>query len=185
MIKFLFVKKKYYVHLCTFEEIYNRCKLKFQEDKRLHWTDEKVQQRALKDFNSSTEKYHAGCNNNLVQVIYSDEDIKPIEINSTGLDNMKWYLAQHIYYKRDIDFKELYNTRLGVTDEMIYSRIIEVIPEKPKTYPLFSNEVKFEVYGKYSPEILEIKWDGLEYSYKMRNIGHVYDFISESKLKKV
>lgn len=60
---------------------------------------------------------------------------------------------------------------------------------KPNSYPLFSNEIDFylKLDGKRinNPEILEVRWDGKEWAYRLRNIGHEYDYLSEAKLTKI
>ena len=58
---------------------------------------------------------------------------------------------------------------------------------KPKSFPKFSNEKKFEAWGKVNPEILNIRWDGCKqtWEYRLRNVGHVYDYQEEKHLKEI
>ena len=76
----------------------------------------------------------------------------------------------------------LYKTN-DVTDEIIQSHFEIVKPEKPKTYPKYSNEVKFN-YDKKNVIIEKIYFDGYDWLYKLKNIGHVYDYISETNINK-
>ncbi len=64
--------------------------------------------------------------------------------------------------------------------------------DKPTNFPKFSNEDYFYLIWDrkiiYNPKILEIRWvdqRGVdhEWQYRLENIGHTYDYQSETKLK--
>jgi len=57
----------------------------------------------------------------------------------------------------------------------------------PKSFPKFNNESKFKAWGAVNPEILNIRWDGIEqtWEYRLRNVGHVFDYQKEEFLKKI
>lgn len=187
-IKITVVKKKYYVKLLNLDELINYAKVKFKDK---NWSEEKILDWSTQQFNSSTENPLAGLNNNLVHSVYPNDKIELTvdeianKINDYAFRQMQWGLAKVIYYEENCKFEDLYAMRELVTLDMIKSKIIETIPDKPKTFPLFNNETAFKAYTHLSPKILEIKWDGIEYSYRMQNVGHVYDFIPESKLSKL
>lgn len=54
----------------------------------------------------------------------------------------------------------------------------------PKSFPKFNNEKKFNAWSHVNPEILNIRWDGIEqtWEYRLRNVGHIYDYQKEKYL---
>jgi len=69
----------------------------------------------------------------------------------------------------------------NITDDIIKSHFEIIKPNKPKTYPKYNNEIKFKYRNKF-PEITKIYFDGIVWMYKLKNIGHEYDYISETEL---
>lgn len=86
-------------------------------------------------------------------------------------------------YKKWFDEKS-YCFKPGIGDNELELREIK----KPKTFPKFSNEIKFNISfdGKkiINPEILAIRWIN-EWQYKLKHIGHEYDYQSETKMTKI
>ena len=59
--------------------------------------------------------------------------------------------------------------------------------DEPTTFPKFSNENSFYlIWDKkriHNPKILGIRWVDDEWQYRLENIGHTYDYQSETKLR--
>ena len=69
-----------------------------------------------------------------------------------------------------------------------YKKCLTIVEyPKPKSFPKFNNETKFNAWGHVNPEILNIRWDGIEqtWEYRLRNVGHVYDYQKEEFLKEI
>lgn len=70
--------------------------------------------------------------------------------------------------------------------ELLDGMIIKELP-KPKTWPKFNNEnpfsIKFNGKNIHNPEIISIRWTGYIWEYRIKNIGHEYDYQPESKLE--
>jgi hypothetical protein len=75
----------------------------------------------------------------------------------------------------------------NLPEEEFKKCLIIVEHPKPTSYPKFNNEKKFSFDSKINPEILNIRWDGPKqtWEYKLRNIGHVYDYLEEKYLKEI
>jgi hypothetical protein len=69
--------------------------------------------------------------------------------------------------------------------ELLAGMVIKELPE-PKTFPKFNNEKPFKLkWDKKiirNPEIIAIRWNGYNWEYQIKNIGHEYDFQPEDKL---
>lgn len=72
--------------------------------------------------------------------------------------------------------------------ELLDGMIIKELP-KPKTWPKFSNEESFQITfnGKtiINPIIIAIRWTGYIWEYRIKNIGHEYDYQPENSLEKI
>lgn len=75
----------------------------------------------------------------------------------------------------------------NLPEEEFKKCLIIVEHPKPTSYPKFNNEKKFETDGKINPEILNIRWDGCKqtWEYRLKNVGHVYDYQEEKYLKEI
>jgi hypothetical protein len=73
-------------------------------------------------------------------------------------------------------------------EELLNNMIIKILP-KPKTFPVFNNEQPFQLKfnGKIikNPRIIAIRWTGYIWEYRIKNIGHEYDYQPESSLEKI
>jgi len=76
----------------------------------------------------------------------------------------------------------LYKTN-DVSDDIIKSHFEIIKPNKHTTYPKYNNEIPFK-YDKKNVVIEKIYFDGYNWKYKLKNIGHVYDYISEPDIDK-
>jgi len=78
------------------------------------------------------------------------------------------------------DYKNLSNKKL--LDDMV----IKELP-KPHTFPKFNNEtpflIKFNGKTFHNPQIISIRWTGYMWEYKIKNIGHEYDYQPENTLE--
>ena len=72
--------------------------------------------------------------------------------------------------------------------ELLAGIIIKELP-KPTTFPKFDNEHSFQIKfnGKTikNPTIISIRWSGYIWEYRIKNIGHEYDYQPESALEKI
>ena len=72
--------------------------------------------------------------------------------------------------------------------ELLDNMIIKELP-KPTTFPKFDNEhsfqIKFNDKTIKNPKIISIRWSGYIWEYRIRNIGHEYDYQPESALEKI
>jgi hypothetical protein len=72
--------------------------------------------------------------------------------------------------------------------ELLEGMIIKELP-KPHTFPKFDNEHPFQIhwFGKNikNPTIISIRWSGYIWEYRIKNIGHEYDYQPESSLEKI
>jgi hypothetical protein len=72
--------------------------------------------------------------------------------------------------------------------ELLAGMIIKELP-KPTTFPKFDNEHSFQIKfnGKTikNPTIISIRWSGYIWEYRIKNIGHEYDYQPESALEKI
>ena len=72
--------------------------------------------------------------------------------------------------------------------ELIEGMIIKELP-KPTTFPKFDNEhpfkIKFNDKTIKNPIIIAIRWSGYNWEYRIKNIGHEYDYQPESSLEKI
>jgi hypothetical protein len=70
--------------------------------------------------------------------------------------------------------------------ELLNGMIIKELP-KPSTWPKFNNEKSFQIKfnGKtiHNPQIIAIRWSGYIWEYRIKNIGHEYDYQPESALE--
>lgn len=70
--------------------------------------------------------------------------------------------------------------------EVLKNSMSVVEMAKPTSFPRFSNEKPFTAYNRsyINPEILAIRWDGIKqtWEYRMKNVGHVYDYCEEKHL---
>jgi hypothetical protein len=73
-------------------------------------------------------------------------------------------------------------------EKLLKGRVIKKL-SAPKTFPKFSNEKPFKILWNksfiYNPQIIAIRWSGYEWEYRIKNIGHEYDYQSETKLEKI
>ena len=73
-------------------------------------------------------------------------------------------------------------------DELLKGMIIKELP-KPSTFPIFNNEKPFKITfdGKtiINPTIIAIRWTGYIWEYRIKNIGHEYDYKPECMLEKI
>lgn len=72
--------------------------------------------------------------------------------------------------------------------ELLDGMIIKELP-KPATFPKFNNEQAFQIKfnGKTikNPTIISIRWTGYIWEYRIRNIGHEYDYQPENVLENI
>ena len=70
--------------------------------------------------------------------------------------------------------------------ELLDGMVIKELP-KPKTWPKFNNETPFLIRfnGKtiHNPQIISIRWTGYIWEYRIKNIGHEYDYQPENALE--
>lgn len=70
-------------------------------------------------------------------------------------------------------------------DELLQKMIVKELP-KPKKWPIFNNEIPFAIHFNNktfrNPEIIRIRWDGYQWQYQLKNIGHITDYQNESEL---
>jgi len=164
--------KIYKIH--TTREKYREAAIKYDyASKNKNWAD---------DFEGMIEKKYSGysdqidsfsSNKYLMKIVFVGDKF---DINKDFYDNCKLPYYSHLHS----DFKE-YGDNL--TDEIIQSHFEVVKPNKPTTYPKYNNEVKFN-YDKKNVIIEKIYFDGYDWQYKLKNIGHVYDYISETNINK-
>lgn len=87
--------------------------------------------------------------------------------------------------KNSYSTKEFWNLS---DEELLSGMIIKELP-KPSTFPKFSNEQPFQIRfnGKtiINPTIISIRWSGSIWEYRIKNIGHEYDYQPENKLEKI
>jgi hypothetical protein len=80
---------------------------------------------------------------------------------------------------RSIDDKDLRDV------DLLNGMVIKEL-SNPNTFPRFSNENPFKIYWNksfiYNPRIIGIKWSGYGWEYRIKNIGHEYDYQSEDRL---
>ena len=85
-------------------------------------------------------------------------------------------------------FKKLYDKKYFDIDLENGELITEELP-KPNTFPKFNNEKPFEfLHGnkvKRNLEIVSIRWNGDNWEYQLKNIGHKGDFQPENLLKPI
>jgi hypothetical protein len=93
--------------------------------------------------------------------------------------------VKFIRSKNSYSLKEYWNlSDKELLDEMIINEL-----SKPKTWPKFSNEESFQIKfnGKtiIRPTIIAIRWNGYIWEYRIKNIGHEYDYQPETALEKI
>ena len=73
-------------------------------------------------------------------------------------------------------------------EQLLNNMVIKELP-KPHTFPKFNNETPFLIKfnGKIirNPQIIAIRWTGCIWEYRIKNIGHEYDFQPENSLEKI
>jgi hypothetical protein len=120
--------------------------------------------------------------------------------------NKKYYFKKDLIFTGTTDFDEgkrdkvfleaiRHKNRVGLRSygdlsdkELLDNMVIKELP-KPKTWPKFSNEEPFQIKfnGKtiVNPTIIAIRWTGNIWEYRIKNIGHEYDFQPENELEKI
>jgi hypothetical protein len=87
--------------------------------------------------------------------------------------------------KNSYSLKEYWNLS---DKELLEGMIIKELP-KPATFPKFDNEhpfqIKFNNKTIKNPTIIAIRWSGYIWEYRIKNIGHEYDYQPESSLEKI
>lgn len=90
-----------------------------------------------------------------------------------------------VRHKNRISLQEYWNLS---DKELLDNMVIKELP-KPNTWPKFSNEESFQIKfnGKtiINPTIIAIRWTGYIWEYRIKNIGHEYDYQPENSLEKV
>ncbi|MFA5207414.1 MAG: hypothetical protein WC428_02040 [Candidatus Paceibacterota bacterium] len=90
-----------------------------------------------------------------------------------------------IHNKNSYDLKEYWD----LSDKELLDKMIIKELSKPITFPKFDNEHSFQIKfnGKTikNPTIISIRWSGYIWEYRIKNIGHEYDYQPESKLEKI
>lgn len=127
-----------------------------------------------KKFNSYSDQIDSFLfNKRLMKTVFVGDKF---DIQTEFYDNCKTSWYHHV----NSDFKE---TGDDLTDEIIKAKFEIIKPNKPTTYPKYNNEVKFN-YDKKNVVIEKMYFDGYDWQYKLKNIGHVYDYISETTINK-
>ena len=120
--------------------------------------------------------------------------------------NKEYYFKEHLIFTGTTDFNEekLNDIFLKIIqDERRYSlkdywklsdkelldgMIVKELP-KPHTFPKFNNEQPFQIKfnGKTikNPTIISIRWSGYIWEYRIKNIGHEYDYQPENALEDI
>lgn len=175
-IKFKHVKAKIYFIERTKEEIsevaiayeYARKSKKWAED-----FDGMVNEK----YNACADKSSFSANKLLVKLYFEEDQIDlDLVINELKAGRCNYRSSvEYVLNKKYENYKEIDN-------EILKSHFEIVVPAKPKTWPKYNNETPFKCFTYNSPEIICIYWNGFDWMYQMKNVGHVYDFYSEEKI---
>lgn len=173
-IEFKVVDYKVYFLEYTKEQLIERAINYKYSEKNKKWADD-FDDMLDKKFNvySDVDGVCGVYNKQLMKTVFKGEksDINSLYDSCRKLDRYWTCNLKRLYGLDDI------------TDEIIKSHFEIVIPEKPTTYPKYSNEVPFK-YDKRTPEIIKIYYDGYRWQYKLKNVGHEYEFVTESEIDK-
>lgn len=72
-----------------------------------------------------------------------------------------------------------FKTLSKLSDKELLSGMVIKELNKPNSFPKYNNEIPFKYKNMYNPIIEHIQWNGYNWEYKLKNIGHKTDFISE------
>ena len=125
-------------------------------------------------FISCTKEYY--FKKHLIFVISLEAELKH---DNAWFENL-YLKTLHKYY--EMECEQLSDKEL--LDELIIKKL-----SKPTTFPKFNNEIPFKIRfnGKTikTPTITAIRWNGKNWEYQIKNIGHLSDFHSETLLEKL
>ena len=158
----------------TTREQYREKAIKYNyASKNKNWAD---------DFYGMIDKKYSGYSDEIGAFSENKRLIKTVFVGDKYDINKDFYdKCKEPYYNIvNSDFREYGD---DLTDEIIKAKFEVVKPNKPTTYPKYNNEVKFN-YDKKNVIIEKIYFDGYQWQYKLKNIGHVYDYISETTINK-
>jgi hypothetical protein len=118
-------------------------------------------------------------NNILVFTGTSDFDLK------YDNDKRDKFFIKMIHDLNSYSLKEYRN----LSDEELLKGMITKELAKPTSFPKFNNEQPFQIKfnGKTikNPTIISIRWTGYIWEYRIKNIGHEYDYQPESALENI
>jgi hypothetical protein len=89
---------------------------------------------------------------------------------------------------RDPNSYSLEEYRKLSDEELIKGMVIKELP-KPTSFPKFNNEQPFQIKFNEkiikNPTIISIRWTGYIWEYRIKNIGHEYDYQPENMLENI
>ena len=116
---------------------------------------------------------------------YFKEDLIFTGTTDFNEEKLNEVFVKVIRNKNNLSFKQYWSLS---DKELLDSMIIKELP-KPTTFPKFDNEhsfqIKFNNKTIRNPQIIAIRWSGYIWEYRIKNIGHEYDYQPESALEKI
>jgi len=171
-IEILTVDYKVYLIDKTEEELRKRAIEYDYASKNKNWFNdfEGCIRKKMNEFSDDLERQEHLCGNNFLLFRHFKGEPKDIEKRI-----MKYR------YRVETKSRKKYDDISYENDILPYILVINV--GSPTSFPKYSNEIPF-LYDKKRPDIIKMYWDGYQWQYKLKNIGHEYDFVSEYELNK-
>ncbi len=85
--------------------------------------------------------------------------------------------------------RKFYEKDNNISDEQIFDNMNVIDLPKPKSYPKYNNETPhtLKIYGKThkNPKIIATRWDGYDWEYCFKKIGHKGSFYGEKIIEEI